>query len=189
MMLLGGGSSCQGCGCKPQADCFESATPVENYNLYFDGGNWVAGGIVVGNSSITLNQVKVYVGNFNAPLNADGSLQNSSNSPLCYIYSSDTPNSAEPWISKPLALIATLTPPYSFSGNEWTFTSSGLSLSANTIYWVVMAAGFYDAYWTLIIYNDLTPTESCFSLIAYSGDGGVSFAQYPLNWRLKFDTA
>jgi hypothetical protein len=188
-MLLGGGSLCQQCGCKPQAECFESATPTENYDVYFDAADWMAGGIVVGDSSITLNQVNVYVGDFGAPLNADGSLQNSSDSPLCFIYSSNTPNSAEPWISKPLALIATLTPPYSFSGNEWTFTSSEVSLSANTIYWVVLTAGFYSAYWTLITYNDLTPTDSCFSLAATSGNSGFSFTQLDLNWRFKFDIA
>jgi hypothetical protein len=186
-MGLGGlGLPCGACGCR-QIDCFDSATPTENYDVYFDNVNYLAGGIVVGNQSITLNRVVVYVGNFNAPLNADGTLQNGDDSPLCFIYSSYTPNSAEPWISKPLTLIATLTPPSSFSGNVWTFSSSGLSLSANTIYWVVLSAGFYDAYWTLITYLDLTPTESCFSLAATSSNSGSSFTQSLLTWRFKFD--
>jgi len=187
-MGLGGlGLPCGACGCKPD-DCFGSVIPTEDV-AYFDNVNWMAGGIVVGGSSITLHSVTVYIGDFNPPRNPDGSLENEADTPYCMIYSSDTPDPADLSVSKPSALIVTLTPPTLFSGSTWTFTHAGLSLSANTVYWVVLGAGFYDAFWTLLSY-EWPSGSTCYSLAALSGDGGFSFSQLvPPRYRFKFDIA
>jgi len=183
-----GGFGCSPC-CRTPDDCFGSVTPTESNIYIFEGPILVAGGIVVGASAITLNSVTIYAVDFNPPFNPDGTLENSEDAAFCLIYSSDTPDPADPSVSTPLALVATLTPPALFSTTPWTFTHAGLSLSENTVYWVVMGAGFYSAYWTSLEYG--WPEDSpCYALSALSFNGGATWSQlFPANRRLKFDFA
>jgi hypothetical protein len=184
VMLLGGGSNCQGCGCKPD-DCLSYSTPT-NLFAYFDGDIWLAASIVVGDSAITINSVTIYADDFNAPLNPDGTLENNEDAPFCLIYSSNTPDPEYPGGSTLLALIATLTPPSLFSPKPWTFTHSGLSLSANTIYWVVMGAGGYSPYWTARFY-DFPSGSKCLALGAISTNSGATWSYFGNGSTFKFE--
>ena len=136
-MLLGGYSSCQGCGCQPALTCFDGVTPASDYDAFNDTG-FLAGGISIGSSPQTLSSVTIY---------NDGS---TAGTVTCILWPNDTTNSSLPFGPRPKPRqdnppynfppeCVFLTPPGSFSGSTWTFTNSGVTLNANTIYWIVMA--------------------------------------------------
>lgn len=137
-MLLGGKSNCQGCQCQPSPICFDGITPLSDYD-YFDNAQFLAGGISIGSSSKTLSSVTIYNGG-----------SSSSSGIYCTVWPNDTTDTSLPYGPRPKKRSLTppydfpseciaLTPPGSFSGATWTFTHSAITLSANTIYWIVLS--------------------------------------------------
>jgi hypothetical protein len=196
-MLLGGGSNCQGCGCNP-VRCFDLIDPYSDYD-YFDNASFLAGGINIGSSSQTLSSVTIYNGG------------STSGSPYCTVWPNDTTDTSLPYgpRPKPRPLLSSgiygfppecvfLSPPGSFSGSTWTFTHGGLTLNANTIYWIVMSGQsvvpgtFYgngSGGWTWEDFgvNGGTPSEQCYFLSSYSTNAGVVWSEnFPTN-RYRFD--
>ena len=192
-MLLGGGSSCQQCGCV-KTDCFVGISPSVA-SQSFDNATFLASGLSIGASAISLKSVTIYNDGYDIPLTAKlgGGY---TNAPVCQIFLNDTSDTSLPYGPRPLGYttgtLATLTPPASFAGATWTFTHAGLSLSANTIYWVVMSApGGQTAYWDENDYTDLiTPAEECYNLSAYSTNAGASWTNNipELKWLFDYST-
>lgn len=166
-MLLGGGSNCQGCGCASPG-CWDGVTPSTGYDPAGGNQDFFGRGIVI-SSATTLHSVTIYNSGLSQPLIAKVG-GGYTNAPFVKIYSSTT----DPL---PNAVLATLTPPSSFTSSSWVFTHAGLSLSASTIYWVVLGAplGQY-ANWNWIEYPSFDVSSGCYFLSCGSGNGGASWA-------------
>ena len=170
-MGLGGlGLPCGACGCAP-VRCFDGITPDTGSDAFYNSAP-IASGIERGPSGMMLTSVTIYNDGLLFPLvaNSGGGY---TNAPTCQVWSSTS-------YPLPNASIATLTQPSTFSGATWTFTHSGLSLNANTIYWVVMS--FTDinqlGYWKLEDYGGASAdavAAGCYFLSANSGNGGATW--------------
>jgi len=188
-MAFGLGIPCGACGCV-KADCFSGISPATGSEA-FNNAVLIAGGILVGASSATLSVVTIYNDGLTvAPTATFGG--GSTNAPTCRIYSNDTSDTSLPYGPKPnptsTGVLATLTPPASFSSATWTYTHSGLSLSANTIYWVVMSVIGNDGYWKYNDYTDLiTASSECYCLSNFTGNAGASWAGNVPEIKFLFD--
>ena len=191
-MLLGGYSSCQGCGCSP-VRCFDGIVPDAGYDS-FDNSTMLAGGISIGGSSRTLTSVTIYNdGTTSAPV-------------YCIVWPNDTTDTSLPYGPIPKqrqnsppynfpSECVSLTPPASFSGSTWTFTHSGLTLSANTIYWIVMSGqnivsgsqGYGGWKWEELSFNGGVATDTCYFLSTASGNAGLTWAGNFTTNRYLFD--
>jgi len=200
-MLLGGGSSCQSCGCNP-VRCFDGIVPDSSYDG-FDNATFLAGGITIGGSSQTLTSVTIYNdGSTNAPV-------------YCIVWPNDTTDTSLPYGPRPKVRPSNppynfppecvfLTLPSSFSGSTWTFTHSGLTLSANTIYWIVMAGqglipgsgpgglvqgqnGDGGWKWEEFSFGGGQATDTCYFLSNASANAGASWADNFATNRYLFD--
>jgi hypothetical protein len=123
-MLLGGGSSCQQCGCAPGCVCNIFDAPVAGQNTS-DAGNKGASQFLTGSSARVITAIQL-----RTPL---WTTANSSGAVL-EIWSHSTAQ-----LGIPDAPVHTLTYP-STLGDDVTFTSAGYTVAANTYYWVVLSA-------------------------------------------------
>ena len=189
-MLLGGGSSCQACGCV-KAECFSGQTPTTG-SIEFSLSDPVAQAIEVGSAGVTLTSVTIHNDGISLPLVAKFG-GGYTNAPRCSMWSSSAlspsscPNDKIPAGS---GLLVTLTPPASFTGATWVFTHSGYSLSANTTYWVVMdcEGGSQSAFWKYEEY-EMDIDCICYFLSAFSNNVGASWAGGKGGFRYLMDVA
>lgn len=192
-MILGGRSSCQRCGCQPVLTCFDGVTPQSDYDG-FDFSTFLAGGISIGSSPQTLSSVTIYNGG------------STSGTVYCVLWPNDTTDTSLPYGPRPKARQASapysfpsecvsLTPPGSFSGSTWTFTHSGVTLSANTIYWVVVAGRdindigqFGSGGWRWDDWSGFVDiSETCYQLSTYTQNAALTWnGNLPSN-RYLFD--
>jgi hypothetical protein len=192
-----GGFGCSPC-CAPVGDCFDGASTDTGYDS-FDNSAWFASGISVGASAITLTSVVIYNDGYDQPLvSAIGG--GYTNAPLCWIWANDTTDTSLPYGPKPVGVAGgpstsapstrtALTPPASFSGATWTYTHPGLTLSANTIYWVVVGTtGTQVGYWQYIdYYLSVAASESCYVLGSFSTNAGATWTQNVALTKWVFD--
>lgn len=158
--------------CAAPTVCWDGINPDTGSDAFYNSAP-IASGIEVGPSGFTLTSVTIYNDGLLNPLVAmfGGGY---TNAPTCRVFSSTS-------YPLPNALLATLTPPSTFSAVTWTFTHSGLSLAANTIYWVVMS--FTDTaqvgYWKFEDYGPPSSSDiaaGCYFLSANSGNSGATWA-------------
>jgi hypothetical protein len=176
-MILGGRSSCQRCGCQPVATCFDGAYFETGSESASASGTILASGLSVGPSSITLSNVVIYNdGYIGTIVPATGGGYTSA--PRAFVWSNDTTDTSLPYGPRPqglsVATIVELTQPSSFDGDTWTFTHPGLTLSANTIYWIVLSANGVIATWKYTDYY-VQLSETCYKLASFSSNAGASW--------------
>lgn len=178
-----GGFGCSPC-CAPTV-CFEGVSVDTGYDAVTNS-TWLASGLSVGPSAITLTSVVIYNDGYDVPLtSAIGG--GYTNAPFCWIWANDTTNATLPGGPRPIGVSGgpttsaptvrtLLTPPSSFAGPTWTFTHSGLTLSANTIYWVVLGVtGTQVAYWGYIDYSG-GGSEACYVLGSITTTAGATWS-------------
>ena len=187
-----GGFGCSPC-CGPATNCFDGITPSSDYDAFNDSG-FLAGGISVGNSSQTLSSVTIYNGG------------STSGTVYCVVWPNDTTDTSLPYGPRPKARqsnapfnfpseCVSLTPPGSFSGSTWTFTHSGITLNANTIYWIVMlgrdigsssnqgSGGWQYEDWG----GSVTVSDTCYQLSNVSSSAGGTWNPNLATNRYLFD--
>lgn len=181
-----GGFGCSPC-CGP-ADCFAAVTPYED-SSEFNNADFLAGGILVGAQTISISAVTIYNAGLDQPFVDFGG--GFTNEPTCRIFSNDTSDTSLPYGPIPnvsTGVLATLTRPASFASNSWAFTHSGISLDANTIYWVVLSVIGNSGYWRHRDYTGLiSASATCFQLSTFSGNAGQSWAGNVPELQFLFD--
>jgi hypothetical protein len=136
LMLLGGGSSCQACGCgqvAPECICplWEAA---ESGSDEASSTFWIAQLFYTGNAGKIITAIQIRTPDWST-------LANRASARLhIYSYISDTGG------PRPDQSLHVLTNPTTY-GNDVTFTSAGFTVSAGTRYWAVLRdAGIWE--WT-----------------------------------------
>lgn len=134
LMLFGGGSSCQQCGCSKTACVWaQDAYDIADTNQY------LAQSFVTPSGGLTLTKVTLEVDGYD-PLIGTLPPGTYSNYPRCRIYNSTTNGSSQ---HIPDAPLVTLTGPTSIGAASWEFTHAGYSLSASARYWIVLEKNGY----------------------------------------------
>jgi hypothetical protein len=146
-MLLGGGSSCQQCGCPPGCECNIFDAPEIIWSSA-DSVTKLASTFLTGSAARVITAIQLRTPVWTA--------ENSTN-----FYGDGAPAKLEIWSNKlrtpnqtivdfiPDAPLHTLTFPTTL-GENVTFTSSGYTVSANTYYWVVLSIA---GRWTFTNHN------------------------------------
>lgn len=176
-----------GFGCSPCCGgftCWDGCSLTSGADA-FNSQDFMAGGFVTGSSGMSLTSVVIYNSGYDEPLVAKPG-GGYTNNPVCRIHTS----TATP---QPDALLATLTAPASFSGATWTYTHAGLSLSANTTYWVVMCCPFpstQTGYWNYGLYGcAIDLPNGCWFRSSYSLNSGGLWTGSKENYYYLFDVA
>ena len=156
-MLLGGYSSCQGCGCVPAT----TGCPTRVFGGYdgFLGTTPPTPGGILGarvgpfNSSFSITSVTLLTDGLNYAINTSRPADDIyRQTPLLELWSHD------PIYNSPKLLnmvggggvpdvLATFTAPSSFAAGNWVFTHAGYTVSASTYYWIVLSFNGRWAYW------------------------------------------
>jgi hypothetical protein len=127
LMLLGGGSSCQACGCgsAPDPDCVCNIfdAPVISQSTA-QSNIWAASMFLTGSSGKIITSIQLRTPTWTSANSSGATLK---------IFSHSTANGGIP-----NAALHTLTYPATL-GDDVTFTSVGYTVSANTYYWVVLS--------------------------------------------------
>ena len=147
-MLLGGGSSCQQCGCLPGGCTIKT---IGGYDTYLgqktteEPKNMLAARVGPFDSSFSIASVTLLTNGLRYALQTP---------PLQY-----TVPTLQLWahnaidnVPNTLAadapdVLATFTAPASFAAGDWVFTHAGYTVSAGTYYWVVLRYNGEWAYW------------------------------------------
>lgn len=129
MMLLGGGSSCQGCGCSPAA-CTQDGPYVSDTAA--DTVTWIAQSFVAPSGGLTLTKATWAIDSYE-PLSGTLIGGIAVNYPKCYLYSSKASGSSQ----EPDSQLAQLSGPTTLASDSWEFTATYL-LTGGTRYWIVL---------------------------------------------------
>lgn len=176
-MLLPG---CPCCGAPPcfDGETFGTGSTQANISAYLGGG------FVTGSGGLTLTKITIHQdGGLGQPLTArvGGGY---TNAPRLRIVNDNAgvPNSS--------SAVATLTLPTDWSGEAWSWTHAGLSLSANTTYWVELSCpGSTQSCrwkWDGYPYAE-SPTAECYYLRSLSSNSGVSWGPGQDTIRFVFE--
>ena len=134
-MLLGGGSSCQQCGCGPSG-C--TSKTIGGYDEFLIEPK-LALGARIGQfgSAVTVTSVTITTDGLTYPLTNPPA---ANTTPVLELWAHDATNNLPNILSVgglPVAdILATFTAPSSFGAGDWVFTHAGYTLSASTYYWV-----------------------------------------------------
>lgn len=148
-MLLGGGSSCQACGCSP--GCPEpDFTPV-SYDTA-SGGTWLAQSFIAPAGGLTLTSATLSIAGY-VPLGSTFPPGSYTNYPRSKIYANENGTGSDSGKVRPEATaLATLTAPaVGLLGDPtWTFTHAGYSLTGGVRYWISLETNgewqYYQSY-------------------------------------------
>jgi hypothetical protein len=145
-MLLGGGSSCQQCGCSPGGCTIKT---IGGYDQYLITPKLaLAARIGQFPSSITVTSVTITTDGLKYAL---ASPPEADTTPVLQLWVHDATNNLPDLPSVggvPVPnVLATFTAPGSFAAGDWVFTHAGHTLSANTYYWIVLRNNGKWAYW------------------------------------------
>lgn len=186
MSILGGNCSpCCG-GTAPPPVCWDGET-YGTGSTQSDNSSYLGGGFVIGSGGLTLHSVTVYQdGGLGEPLTyTPPPNPQPTNAPRLRIVNDNAgvPNSS--------SVVATLTLPTSWTGATWVWTHAGLSLSANTTYWVEIAcpSGTQTMRWKWDGYPYASTTTDCYYLRATSTNSGASWGPGQDSIRFLFDLA
>ena len=144
-MLLGGGSSCQQCGCAPGGCTIKT---VGGYDTYLDVNKALAARIGPFDSSFAITSVTILTDGLTHALNSP---PDPYTSPVLELWAHDAANNVPnlPSIGGlPVPdVLATFTAPGSFAAGNWVFTHAGYTVYAGTYYWIVLRNNGKWAYW------------------------------------------
>lgn len=144
-MLLGGGSSCQQCGCGP-AGCTSKTIGGYDASIY----STKAAGARIGQfgSALTVTSVTITTDGLTYPLTNPPA---AFTTPVLELWAHDATNNLPDLPSiggvPTPNILATFTAPGSFGAGDWVFTHAGYTLAANTFYWIVLRHNGLWAYW------------------------------------------
>lgn len=136
------------------------------------GSTWLAASFATGASAYTLDSVTLLLAN------------TGSGQATAYIYTDGG--------LKPGSLAGTLVSPATYSSTlaQTTFTGGGISLSANTTYWVVLKAisGTFNWSWTSAIAGAGTGYTNVWGTTSDAGTTWYTYAVYPLQMLVSAST-
>ena len=134
-MLLGGGSNCQACGCKPDCPSFDFT--AVGYDTATNA-TWLAQSFIVPAGGLTLTSATFDIAGY-VPLQGTLPPGSYSNYPRSKVYENEDGTGPNLGSVRPQAnALATLTAPSVADLNNatWTFTHAGYSLTAGLRYWL-----------------------------------------------------
>lgn len=143
-MLLGGGSSCQACGCSP-GGC--TTKTVGGYDTYHGPNGFGALAARIGpfDSSLSITSVTLLTDGLSYALNTP---PDPFTEPLLELWAHDASANLPRLTSGGLPdILATFTKPGSFAAGDWVFTHAGYTVTASTYYWIVLRYNGKWAYW------------------------------------------
>ena len=145
-MLLGGGSSCQQCGCAPGGCTIKTVGGYDTYLQPADLNAAVAARIGPFDTSFSITSVTLLTDGLTVALNSPPDYLSE---PLLELWGHDAVNNV-PNLGigqQPHEILATFTAPGSFAPGNWVFTHAGYTVSASTYYWIVLRYNGKWAYW------------------------------------------
>ncbi len=173
-MLIGGGSSCQQCGCG------ESCPAPDYTSVGYDIATidtFLAQSFVVPAGGLTLTSATLTIAGYD-PLQATLPPGSYTNYPRSRLYGNIDGTGSEAGLVKPdTTALATLTAPAigTLGNATWVFTHAGYALTAGVRYWISLETNGYWEYYELPDVGN-PPTSICYGPSAtFSANAGASW--------------
>jgi hypothetical protein len=160
VMLLGGGSSCQQCGCG------ESCPAPDYTSVGYDIADnvvYLAQSYVTPSGGITLTSATLTIAGYD-PLQATLPPGSYTNYPRCRLYANVDGTGPDVGLVRPdTTALATLTAPAigTLGNATWVFTHAGYALTGGSRYWISLELNGYWEFYELPDVGD-PPTDICY---------------------------